>query len=1071
MLKSVLFYTFLIISTLAIGQSPLRLSFQHLTREEGLSNSNVFSMYKDSRGYLWLSTMNGLNRFDGINCKVYSFENSNLKGSKINTVLEDKKGNLWVGSDAGLNLYDRAKDEFSLIQSPSKENNFEAYPYSIDDKNLLWLIIDDKQKSGLYTYNISSKKYSFITNQISNQVPNKQQPLYQKINTIYCGGKDDLGIRKLSFEDNVLKTTTIFFDGESGILPLKNVKNYLFLENDSTLWITNNHLGLIKFNPQRKTYKSYNTFENKKIGGFTQTVSFKGNLLVGSIDGLYVFDKKTEKFIQVIRHNILKTSSLQSNYNEILYIDNLDNFFISPLGSGIDYANLNQVLVENWLSKEDGYSINDVEKIFKKGDKTLVKFQGENGTTILDDKGKVSKILKNNITLFVDSENRIWTTNNNHFYILDANEKVQKEINIPELKGQANWQISIVEIEKGIYVIASNNGFFEYHEKTSKLIPISGINRDKTTYNFPVFYDKTSKQLFFSANWWTTFYVLKKQNDEWKINFKNDLVAYAIRPSKDSNKIWLGTNKGLLNFDKKSFKYKLLTKKEGLPDNVVTDILEENNENHWLVTNRGISYFDAKQHLYKNLSSKQGVSANEIAWNSSFNLSNGRSVFARTNGIFVLTKAIFKREKANFSVQIQRFLINDKPLNIDFGTTKPQKIDLEPTDNSFSIDLAAIGFDSPQKLKIFYQLEGYDKHWIDAHNPATARYSQLTEGNYTFKIKAIDEDQNRSSDIKIINITLQAPFYRTTWFRLLCVLFILVIIYLYSKFREKQIREFTEKTLLKAKNQEIQHTLDLLKSTQDKLIQSEKLASLGELTAGIAHEIQNPLNFVNNFSDIGIDLTNELKEEIEKPELDKEYIVGILTDLSQNQTKINHHGKRASNIIKGMLEHSHASRGEKTTTNINKLIEDTLNLVLKGYKLKNQDFNVQIIKDFDEKLPEIEIISQNISRVLQNLLNNAFYSVSKKYGTESVGKVVISTKMLSDDQHFGKCELRVTDNGTGILENIKQKIFQPFFTTKPTGEGTGLGLSLAYDIITKGHGGTIEAESIEGEGATFIVKL
>ncbi len=261
---------------------------------------------------------------------------------------------------------------------------------------------------------------------------------------------------------------------------------------------------------------------------------------------------------------------------------------------------------------------------------------------------------------------------------------------------------------------------------------------------------------------------------------------------------------------------------------------------------------------------------------------------------------------------------------------------------------------------------------------------------------------------------------------------------------------------------ELRTSLETLKATQAQLIQSEKLASLGELTAGIAHEIQNPLNFVNNFSELSVDLAKELKEEVEKNEIDKELIIDLATDLSQNQEKINHHGKRASSIVKGMLEHSRASTGVKELTDINALADEYLRLSYHGLRAKDSTFNADFKTDFDENLPKVEVIPQDIGRVLLNLINNAFYAVRE------VAKPIVTVSTYNENNQI---IIRIKDNGIGMSEATKAKIFQPFFTTKPTGQGTGLGLSLAYDIITKGHGGTIEVESVEGEGTTFVVKL
>jgi two-component system NtrC family sensor kinase len=269
-----------------------------------------------------------------------------------------------------------------------------------------------------------------------------------------------------------------------------------------------------------------------------------------------------------------------------------------------------------------------------------------------------------------------------------------------------------------------------------------------------------------------------------------------------------------------------------------------------------------------------------------------------------------------------------------------------------------------------------------------------------------------------------------------------------------------------AKNQ-IQSTLNELNTTQNQLVQSAKMASLGELTAGIAHEIQNPLNFVNNFSDVNREMLAELKEELKDGNLTEALI--IADDISANEEKINHHGRRAEFIVKGMLEHSRTSTGEKQETNINMLAEEFLKLSCHGLRAKDKSFNVEAITHFDEKLPKVRVAQQDIGRVLLNLFNNAFYAVNEKKKTAPADykpEVIVSTSAGTNS-----LVISIKDNGNGIPGTIKDKIMQPFFTTKPAGEGTGLGLSLSYDIVVKGHGGNITVSSIEGKGAEFVITL
>lgn len=277
--------------------------------------------------------------------------------------------------------------------------------------------------------------------------------------------------------------------------------------------------------------------------------------------------------------------------------------------------------------------------------------------------------------------------------------------------------------------------------------------------------------------------------------------------------------------------------------------------------------------------------------------------------------------------------------------------------------------------------------------------------------------------------------------------------------------------------EELEKALVDLKAAQSQLIQSEKMASLGELTAGIAHEIQNPLNFVNNFSEVSQELIDEMNQEIEKGDLAE--VKAIAIDIKQNLEKIHHHGSRADNIVKGMLQHSRTSIGEKTSSDINVLADEYLRLSYHGLRAKDKSFNADFKTDLQTDLPKINVVPQDIGRVLLNLINNAFYAVNelrKKTDNSEEYKpsVTVST---STNEKGNEIIIKVADNGPGIPKQVKDKIFQPFFTTKPTGQGTGLGLSLSYDIV-KAHGGELKVESPypggvggKGKGTVFIVKL
>jgi len=291
--------------------------------------------------------------------------------------------------------------------------------------------------------------------------------------------------------------------------------------------------------------------------------------------------------------------------------------------------------------------------------------------------------------------------------------------------------------------------------------------------------------------------------------------------------------------------------------------------------------------------------------------------------------------------------------------------------------------------------------------------------------------------------------------------FIVIVALLY---RNNRIKQKTNKVLVM--------TLSDLKSAQSQLIQSEKMASLGELTAGIAHEIQNPLNFVNNFSEVNKELIGEMKVEIEKGNYDE--VKTIAKDIEDNEEKINHHGKRADAIVKGMLQHSRSNSGVKEPTNINALCDEYLRLSYHGLRAKDKSFNATMKTDFDASIGNINIIPQDIGRVILNLLTNAFYAVDEKMKQNIPGfeptVIIRTTQNPLSGGRGAEVVISVSDNGNGIPQKVLDKIFQPFFTTKPSGQGTGLGLSLSYDIV-KAHGGELKVETKEGQGTEFIISL
>ena len=353
------------------------------------------------------------------------------------------------------------------------------------------------------------------------------------------------------------------------------------------------------------------------------------------------------------------------------------------------------------------------------------------------------------------------------------------------------------------------------------------------------------------------------------------------------------------------------------------------------------------------------------------------------------------------------------------------------------------------------------------HHGSSASYQKYVEIQDTLlsdqaqfqNISFETEEEMNNKERSILKLAAANKIASTTrnYFIAFAVLLLFSAILLYNRVRFKQ-----------RANKKLEDTLMKLTNTQTQLVQAEKMASLGELTAGIAHEIQNPLNFVNNFAEVNTELIDELKKEIEPAGIISAN--EIIEDIKANSKKITHHGKRADSILKGMLQHSRKSSGQKELTDINALCDEYLRLSYHGLRAKDKSFNAEFETKFDAALAPINVVPQDIGRVILNLINNAFYAVNERQKNEKESgykpRVTLTTSKQAD-----QVVIEVADNGTGMPEQVKEKIFQPFFTTKPTGEGTGLGLSLSYDIVTKGHGGSINVSTSANQGTVFTIQL
>jgi signal transduction histidine kinase/streptogramin lyase len=551
-----------------------------------------------------------------------------------------------------------------------------------------------------------------------------------------------------------------------------------------------------------------------------------------------------------------------------------------------------------------------------------------------------------------------------------------------------------------------------------------------------------------------------------------------------SGTVWVGTwQGGLCRYNPESGRIKTYSFNEGLPSMSIQGILgDEKNGNLWLSTFDGLCRFNIPTERSNNYSIDDGIQGLLYADGGILKTRSGQYYFGGSNGLTYFRPDDITQQSAPPLVYLTAIKLFNKPLQPDSNGIMKQavydtkEITLPYNQNNISLEFIALHYGDPSKNRYAYQLENYDPEWREVTGQREAFYPKLPPGKYVFRVKAANNNGIWNEEGIRLAITVLPPWWQTPWAYALYVLAAIGLVFLVNqmmrrrllaKEREKQReREREHAREIETAYHKLEESHETLKTTQAQLIQSEKMASLGELTAGIAHEIQNPLNFVNNFAELNQELLQEMQEELAAGRnADAATIAG---DVIANEAKIAEHGKRADAIVKNMLLHSRAAAGEKEPTNLNALADEYLHLAYHGLRAKDKAFNAALETTFDPQQPQVPVVAQDIGRVLLNLFNNAFYAVREKQKTAGSGyqpTVTLTTKKLEDT-----VEIMITDNGTGIPAAVRDKIFQPFFTTKPAGQGTGLGLSLGYDIV-KAHGGEIHIDTKEGEYTRFTVRL
>lgn len=1321
--------------TILSSEAP-SLRFEHLGVGEGMAQGSANSMMQDSKGYLWIATQGGLHRYDGYEFKVYTsipFDTTSLSANWVWGMTEAKNGDIWVTTDGqGLNRLDQATGKFKKYvhdddDSTSISSNGTFFPF-LDSRGDLWV---GTIRGGLNRMR-AGKEGIFEHYRYDPDNPNSlsSDVLYgiseDSSGSIWVGSTN--GVNRIDPETD---TVTRFLyepkapvnrDGSQSIF-----RQYPSPDNHHIIWLAGN--GLIRLNSETGAHERFLIFPTKNgepnpLNVIYQVAPDPNNpniLWVGGPGmGVARFDMLTESFTSY-QNDPRDPHSLSDDQITSLLTDRSGTMWAGTAGAGLDAFNPGAVNFthlrnnpENPQSLAPGVVwgiYEDIEGALWVGTNTgieadyLTRVDGKTGavTRYRHNDNDSSSLQGGTIRLFAENKTgQFWVGGARGLSRLNRNNgRVTRFSHTGNTRedGRRNTIFALVPTlaDSNELWVGSIGGLDRFDTRTGRYtsIPLDSTGTGEDNPPVASLYEDTQSTLWvgtlnglFSIDSEGHATLASAYDPHDTTTISQNLILSITERAVEPGILWLATQGGGLNrYDTQTGIATHYTTADGLSDNTLYGILNDDSGTLWMSTNKGISNFDPGTKTFRNYGLDDGLMALEYDQNAYAKGKGGVLYFGSAKGVTAFVPEQLHTNEIPPQVIFSDFKLANKSVAIgpDSPLKKPvseaKTITLKHNQNELTFDFVALHYANPAKNIYAYQLEGFDKDWIEAGNKRTATYTNLSPGNYTFRVKAANADGIWNEQGASVGLSVLPPWYRTWWAYglFLGILGFMVfgvdrvqrqrlskkeqeraalreaeiraeaenkrrsdteqlskigraitstlsvhkiietvyenvnalmdatifgvgifnkeqqrldfpatkekgkmlppyghrldeenrlavwcfknrdeiiigdfqnehkryiklykppiegeesksVLYLpliqqdhvvgvittqsfqknaYSEYHINLLRNLATYAAIALDNasayRQLNATISELQTMQQQLVQQEKLASLGQLTAGIAHEIKNPLNFVNNFSEVSVELIEEVKEELsairhqlsvgksqtakvesqkfkdaeagevkeQAQVLDINYTLGILNDIEVNLHKIHEHGSRADSIVKSMLQHSRGGSGKREATDLNALIKEYVNLSFHGMRAGKKPINVDLDFDLDESIGEVPLIGEDFSRVIVNLSNNAFDAMREKQEA--------SDKLETAENHEPKLAVRtakkngqilveVTDNGPGIPDSLRDKIMQPFFTTKKGTEGTGLGLSITNDVV-KIHGGTINIESEQGRFTRFIITI
>jgi ligand-binding sensor domain-containing protein/signal transduction histidine kinase len=1086
--------------------------FTPVVLPENNKTTSVLGMTQDAQGFMWMATQFGLYKYDGYQYTAFHPDPSNpnsLLSNHIECIAASRDGAIWIGfykSAMGVQRFDPTTNTFTRYRHLDND------PNSLSDNNVS-VIMEDSQGNIWFGTNgglneLIAKENRFVrfthkANEGNSLSYDHVRSVYEdKQGTIWVGTgnawedpKNEGGLNKLDLSSGTF--TRYLHDEKNPQSLIDNHVRVIFEDSHNNFWIGTGGDGLHTmdrrngiferhlFNPKHTDALSRPPLQNTINYGVDQIdhITFinedlKGNIWIGTLEGgINEYDPQNHKVV----HYGKETSSKQGIED--------NNFFTA-------YKTRDGLLwLGAWASnlyKVKPYEMNPPyqrlgENIYavSEDDQHTLWFGTNKGLISKDVSGRqqqflISKDLSTQFNRILciekDDQKGLWIGTFHglyHFDPVSGTFKNYDQLSKENLNLSSDTIKNIAKDPKqSLLWLGTNKGLKSVDPNTGKSATFSYNPSDSASISNniveKIIIDKNGNLWVCTANGLNRF-------DPSHNNFKkylSQLFVGCVLEDKEGD-LWATTNKGIYKFDSQADNFINFIDESGMitPSMDASWITEDHNKNLWLNTQKGVLKLNLPSKETVLYSKNQGLQMLPL-FNSGFTRATGEVIYGDTAGYYCFNSSQVRQDAVPPVVKITNFSFGNtaiqenastKPLN---GGAGVDKLKLKYNENTFSFQFYAIDFVSAHEdARVNYMLESYDNTWHRAGDERSASYFHVPPGNYTFRVRATNSfGVSAESTFQMI---IMPPWYQTWWAYCVFGILFAAIIWSFITYRSKQLKKENKRLEEKVTHRTAQlvESLESLKSTQSQLIQSEKMASLGMLTSGIAHEIQNPLNFVNNFSELNTELITEMKIKLEKGS--REDLMSIANIIEENEEKITHHGKRADAIVKHMLQHAQTKTGEKLAIDINALADQYLRSSYRNALVKENSLNVTLRTEFDESIGKITI-PQDIGLVLLNIFNNAFYAVSEK--KKSANENYIPAVSLSTRKSGEKIFISVTDNGNGIPQNILDKVFQPFFTTKPPGQGIGLGLSLSYEIM-KSNRGQIKIKTNNSSETSFIIEL